>query len=301
MNLQHNLRVSQTLGVNASLLRAPLETILLFVFTLVAITNALLRPIKSSIESQGFSTSFMKTFDVNLAIWIAILIGSKLLMPVASVAQQNKISATTGLLNHTVLVAVLLLLLPPSSTLSWVSLAIFCAYYSVQYDQSSPQRAGLLILLFVALRDPLSQLVLTLLATPLLQFDAWAAIAIANIFEEGFQRTGNLLSNPSGFTLAVMTGCSSYHNISYALLAWYALVRSQRYNWTTRVSVDALSLCLLLLLTNLVRLAVMAQSPDLYELMHHGIGCYLIDSIQVALTFIFVIRSLRHEQAKVVI
>ena len=69
-----------------------------------------------------------------------------------------------------------------------------------------------------------------------------------------------------------MSGCCSFRNVSLAVLSWVALTKLERPQWyPLDVAVLALAAgCQIVL--NVVRIYLMALSPDMYTYWHVGTG-----------------------------
>ncbi|MEL7485904.1 MAG: hypothetical protein AAGJ87_01685, partial [Pseudomonadota bacterium] len=117
------------------------------------------------------------------------------------------------------------LLLAPIAMASWLALGLVAFAYRARAAATERTRAGAEILLMNAARVPVTTAALSLLAGPLLAFDAAAAGAMLALI--GGDRTvdGNVVLNGDGHALLVMTGCTSYSNIGFSLLAWFAATR----------------------------------------------------------------------------
>jgi exosortase/archaeosortase family protein len=95
----------------------------------------------------------------------------------------------------------------------------------------------------------------------------------------------NIITGPSGFGILVYTGCSSFHNLSLALLCWVTMSRLHQENWRTRDFVTGGVVAATMILLNLVRLCLMAWNIDLFHYWHDGMGAEIF-AIGASLTIL---------------
>ena len=109
---------------------------------------------------------------------------------------------------------------------------------------------------------------LTVAAPPLLKIDAYLVSALM-----GTKQTGNVVAFIDGVhSMQIWPGCSSFHNISQAALAWIALSQILDRNLGLR---DAFRCGLAIAsaaAVNLGRLSLMAISQEYFDTVHGPIG-----------------------------
>lgn len=261
----------------------------MFVFT-VGLINAMIRPILEHINEYGIRESLFGGFGISFIVWFALYCSFNLLHQSTS-SQINKRDIVISLI-------ALLLLCIPSALLSWVTLSIFAGYCSFFATALHTKlRNACLIMMAIALRVPLSDLCLKLSADAFLQFDAIATLTIVKTINPEITRQGNILIGSSGHELLIMTGCSSFTNVSLALLLWFAIVRTQILVWNQNFNLYILPLCILIMSVNIFRLSMMTLSVDLYYFYHDGLGAditntaILLIALLTALTAIHINKT----------
>lgn len=271
--------------LQAGIKTAPLLIILL----LVGISNALLRPMIAAFEAQSTGSWLAEGFGINAVIWLGLILGLIRVIQNAGNAPSTPLAITT---------ICLLLWLTPSTALAWVGLATLClsAVLFSQRSLGANLRAGLLILTAVALREPLCQLLLKLTISPLLTLDAWLVTSVAEWINPGYRRIDNLIVNPDGFQLLILTGCTSYANLSLILLCWISLTLYFSSTWKPAFWVHGLLLAAMSLVINILRLVVMSLDQNLYHLFHEGLGASLYGFMITALPLLFSYWSIHYER-----
>lgn len=164
----------------------------------------------------------------------------------------------------------------PDHRLCWGVLGIFATYLLLRANSISVRSAAI-ILSSLAVANFGGKLLLSLFAQPLVRFDAMATYALAKPFDLGLVVHHNTLITERDHTLVIMKGCSSVSNMSQALLAWAAIPRIFRPDFTAADWILAPCIALLVALINVVRMALMLVSEEWYLFFHYGYGGSAID------------------------
>lgn len=243
-------------------------------FSALAAITALIPASWLAIQQQGLFTALLNGLDRSPVVWLSLLacIGLVLRAP----KEPARLNSMT--LNQALLLSLLAaLLLIPVALLSWLicALAAWCWLQHTPVSQHC-RRAAAILLISAALREPLTQLFLNGFAAQILNFDTWLS-ALFLPSGESYQVNGNTINQSNGFSLLILTGCSAFTNLSLALLLWLTVMlwRHQHICWQD--SWRILLVCLLVLLLNGIRLALMATGPDLYHFLHDGAGAQITD------------------------
>jgi exosortase/archaeosortase family protein len=82
----------------------------------------------------------------------------------------------------------------------------------------------------------------------------------------------DIITVPSGHSIEILAGCCSLRNVSLASLCWVALTKLERPIWS-RYDITILAAAAgFQILLNVVRIYLMAMSPDMYLYWHDGMG-----------------------------
>ena len=242
------------------------RTVDLTVLTLVAL-NGLAGPVWQASANQGWLAATLGLFGVSAVVWIAL--------GLAAIQLSQGAVSRSPVIWPALLVGVACLI--PSAQVAWAAGACWFTFRILQ-DRIGGGRvhAGCLIALALCVRTPATWLLTTLLAEPMLQFDAVLAGWLAGFAAPITAIEGNIVINESGHRLFVMTGCSSWNNLSLALLFWFSMTRgllpadSQPPLW------QGAAIGVTVVLINIIRLSIMAQSPDMYHWLHDGSGADVV-------------------------
>ena len=76
----------------------------------------------------------------------------------------------------------------------------------------------------------------------------------------------NVITGPGGYGIVVYTGCSSFDNLSLAMLCWVTISRLRHQNWRSRDLVTGGAVAAAMSVLNFARLCLMAWNIDLFRL-----------------------------------
>jgi len=163
-------------------------------------------------------------------------------------------------------------------------------------------------IMFIARRDPrvasIGQLLLALVSYRVLGkliFDLIAPVIlpIETIIVEkmllpfgNFTRLGSEIISPSGFTIFIELPCSAFHNITVVTLIWLGLIKIVKLEFTPSDWWALAAMVGATIILNTVRIALMAQSEEMWEYWHNGHGVAIAST--VILVSILIISVLFH-------
>jgi exosortase/archaeosortase family protein len=82
----------------------------------------------------------------------------------------------------------------------------------------------------------------------------------------------NLIRGPNGYGVAILAGCSSFHNLSLAMLCWLTVSRWRHQDWRARDFAIGAVIGGTMIVFNIARICLMAWNIDLYHYWHDGTG-----------------------------
>jgi hypothetical protein len=133
-------------------------------------------------------------------------------------------------------------------------------------------RAAGAVFLAIASQQFWGRLILSALGPELVNFDA-AMVGEAMIHTvRGSTWHDNIITAPSGYSIVVLQGCSSFSNVSTALLAWVSFGRLERARWLPRDLFVGAAIVVSQIALNVARMYLMAQSYAGYLYWHDGDG-----------------------------
>jgi hypothetical protein len=163
-------------------------------------------------------------------------------------------------------------LLVPSSGFSAIAVMALGAWELLRRPRDFNYRAGVIVFIAVGARELWVATVMKMLSPWLLHVDAVLTRTTLGLLGHPSVVTGNLIETDQGMVLAVLMTCSSFANISLALLTWLVLTRWQRPRFQRRDLMATLLVTLAVIVINLSRLTVMGLGPVDYALAHGPIG-----------------------------
>jgi exosortase/archaeosortase family protein len=171
-----------------------------------------------------------------------------------------------------VIVALCLLLFVPTNLMIWVA-ATGVALYLWSVSAGDPKlRAAAIVLAALAVQEFWGHILFDLIAFPLLRAEAAVVGTLLEIVRPGTVWHDNTVMAPSGFGIVIATTCSSFHNLSLAMLCWLTVSRLQHQDWRARDFAIGGAIGVTMILFNIARLCLMGWDIELYHYWHDGIG-----------------------------
>lgn len=251
----------------------------------LAAFNALLPASLLALHQQGFMDAAASGFGRSFIVWLSLFTCLALLVKAAkylSLEQptRRQIATKVSLTDTLCLLLLALALLVPVALFSWLICSLCCLVWLARSSTATKaarlRRAAALLLLSIAAREPITQVLLHSFSAEILGFDTWlSGLLLAG--DEQFSLRGNTINHQDGFSLVILTGCSAFTDLSLALLLWLTamLWLHQRLRWQDSYRIVLITL--LILATNATRLALMATGEQLYRFLHDDFGAQLFD------------------------
>ncbi|MFB9951361.1 hypothetical protein ACFFP0_21140 [Rhizobium puerariae] len=229
----------------------PLYSILI----LCAFGNAVFDDIRKTVVEDGVVPAMLTGGDVHPVLIFSVL------WTAWTVWRAPLDAALPRWAERAILIAVALFLYIPLGWFSWVALTILGIRILL-----SDRTLGMLC---IYLTVPKFWGLMTVMAigTPVLSIDAYVTALAA-----GYGNSGNFVVPGDGNDpVLILWACSSFHGISYMLLAWLAFSAVKKISPLRYPGWLALGLVGVVLI-NWARLFAMIRFMDLYEPLHHGMA-----------------------------
>ena len=138
------------------------------------------------------------------------------------------------------------------------------------------------LLLAVAFYEWIGPICFHLLSPLVLEIESFAVQMLLSPLG-GFTRDNLMISNANGHGIFIEEGCSAFHNLSLATLIWISLVKLDSLeltplHWRLFALMAAATVAL-----NTIRIAMMAQSFEMYDYWHNGFGAQLVSFAMLAI------------------
>jgi hypothetical protein len=165
-----------------------------------------------------------------------------------------------------------LLVLLPTSRMIWVA-ALGIGAYLIVFSSGDPKlRAAGIVLGALAVQQFWGHVFFDLIASPLLRAETAVVGTVLDITHPGTVWHDNVVTRPNGYGIILFGDCSSFHNLSLALLCWTALTSLRLDHWQSRAIIGAVLVGGVMILLNFIRIYLMALNIDYYYYWHDQAG-----------------------------
>ena len=165
-----------------------------------------------------------------------------------------------------------LLLFLPASRFIWIAATGIALYLWVFNSGDRNMRAAGIVLAALAVQQFWGHIFFSLVAFPLLRAETAVVGTMLEVTRPGTLWQDNVITGPSGYGIIIYTGCSSFHNLSLALLCWVTLTRLRMLEWRGSDFKNGILVAVVMILLNLTRIYMMGLNFDLYYFWHQGMG-----------------------------
>ncbi len=175
--------------------------------------------------------------------------------------------------------------LVPSSTVSWLGVALYGAWRATQSQGEA--RVGAALFSALGVTALWSSVLMNWFAGPITAVEAQFVTGLLQLVRTDVSVSANLMGVVGGHQVLLLPACASVYLIPKAIVALGALVVFMGAKMDLRRFLTlALSTVVVLALLNWVRLAVMTMSYELYDLAHGPIGANIFDLLQTAVIIV---------------
>ncbi len=169
-------------------------------------------------------------------------------------------------------IALFLVDLLPGYRVLWLAATTSTAFLLITAGDDAKTRAAATVLAALAAQGLWGPVLFNLLSVPLLNADAAIVGVALEATQNGIAWHGNVIELGNDKSLEVYNACSSFHNISLAMLCWVTLTKLERPNWVRTDFLVGAFACVMMILFNACRLYLMARNFDAFEYWHTGTG-----------------------------
>ena len=193
-----------------------------------------------------------------------------------------------------VIATLCLLLFLPTTRSIWIAALGIAIYLWIFSGGDLRVRAAGTVLGALSVQEFWGHVFFNLVAVPLLHVETAVVGTLLETARPGTMWQDNVITGPNGFGIIVYTGCSSFHNLSLAMLCWLTVSKLRNQSWSNRDLVVGSAVGATIVLLNVMRLFLMAWDIDLYHYWHDGVGAEIFGigaSITILLISLFGSRS----------
>lgn len=261
------------------------RSILFAVLLGVGLLNGFAYRISEAMQQQGVAGAVFSTFGVSAVVWVASAIAIDLISRDRSRASKRDLRvAALAFVAFAV----------PIAPLAWIALTVLSIHLVRTSVRGSPAWRGAWIACGVTGSTFWAPGFLKVFSGPILAVDAAMVSIVLRL-----PRSGNLLALGDGQgSLWIAPACSSFANLSLAVLAWLTVIRAAQLPVTPRRLAWCLAGCAAVVIVNVVRIGAIALHPEWYEIIHGPAGAAAVGWITliVIATFGFGAAGVRDER-----
>jgi exosortase/archaeosortase family protein len=251
---------------------------------ILALVNGLAARVIQGVTHLDLSELAVAAMRVSAVVWFACFAAMSLVLRSNGAEQVRTVDLLVGL-------GVLFLVAVPFPQSSWFALTALAVYVLRTWQAGSTMRRSALI--FLAITAPMcwGPFLLHAFARPFLWADA---LFVSNFI--GTEQTGNLVkfADGSGY-FQIFPECSSYHNISLALLAWISISQFVEHEWSPKDLFWCLLAALSVLTVNVIRIGLIGLYRDHFETIHGAFGSAVTDCVSLSLILAICLLGVRRE------
>ena len=181
--------------------------------------------------------------------------------------------------------ALCLLIFVPTNRMIWIAATGIGIYIWIFNGGDLKLRGAGVVLTALSVQEFWGHNFFDLVAIPLLHAETAVVGTMLEATQGGTGWQENVITGPNGHGIIIYPFCSSFHNLSLALLCWVTVSRLRYQNWQARDLVMGCIIAGTMILLNVGRLYMMALSADLYHFWHDGTG-YQIFAVGASLTIL---------------
>jgi hypothetical protein len=185
----------------------------------------------------------------------------------------------------------------PDDNAAWVGLSALAAFVFFTFPKDRSLRAAAVVMLALATQLFWGRILFELVAFQIEVFDAKLAAGLLSLLHQSVTLKDNFIGTAS-HQIVIYEACTSFHNISIAMLAWVAITKFIRLEWRASDLATAAVLIVVTVAMNSLRLFLMASSaPDLLDYWHTGTGSQIINASLSAMIAIICLLGVRRSAA----
>jgi hypothetical protein len=172
----------------------------------------------------------------------------------------------------------------------WVAATGVAIYLLICSRGDLSMRASGIVLAALSVQEFWGHVFFQLITMPLLRAETAVVGKMLQLTRGGTIWYDNMISTQSGHGIVLYPYCSSFHNLSLALLCWVTLTRLRYLTWRGNDFVLGGLVAGMMILLNTTRLYLMAFDVDAYHFWHEGIGSIIFEvgaSISVLLLTLY--------------
>jgi exosortase/archaeosortase family protein len=249
----------------------------------VLIANAVATKVITAVADQGAPAALAGGLGLSWAFWLSFALCIRLALLEEDRALRPKDLWVCG--------ACLLAALIPVSHVSAFACTVLALVILLDRTRGVFLKASAWVLLAISVQLLWSRLTMLLFIGPIAALDAHLVSLIIQAPVQG--NTVQFADGARG--MSILGACTSVQNASIALMLFVAIVRTFRPAPVRSEIYMLIGLFLSVVVINIARLAVMAQSMAMFRLVHGDVGWGLVNAFITVTALLWAVMSVRRE------
>jgi len=175
----------------------------------------------------------------------------------------------------------------PTSRMIWVAATGIAIYLWLCSAGDLKLRAAGIVLAALSVQELWGHLFFQLVSFPLLRAETAIVGTMLEAVRPGTVWQDNAIIAPNGYGIVIIGNCSSFHNLSLAMLCWLTVGKLCNQSWRVRDFVIGGAVGGTMILFNIARLCFTGWNINLYHFWHDGIGAEIF-AIGASLTILLI-------------
>jgi hypothetical protein len=172
-----------------------------------------------------------------------------------------------------------------------VALTVLAVYCGTRKD-SELRTAGAL-LFALAVHELWSRGIFAAFAPEFVRVDAGLVGSLVKLTHPDAVWNGNMIATSDAHAIVIEEGCSSFANVSLAVLCWLSMTTLERSKVKKVDLLVVIPVIAMQIFLNVARIYLMALSPPMYEYWHNGLGAQIYANGASVLTIGMTLLGLR--------
>lgn len=228
------------------------------------------------LDLTSFSAFFQSLSDQNYIYWFGCYVT---LYRLSRSDAQAPARRTDWYFASAVLVAILLSSFVAYRFAIGLIATVLALYLFALRREDRELKAASIVLLALSAHLVWGPILFQLVTPELLNADAAVVGTMLKLVRPDIIWNGTTFQTPGSFAISLVGACSSFHNLSTALLACAAATMFSRTGWIRQDLVKLAVAIVVMILMNAARICLMAWSPAAYEFWHDGSGAPILNVV----------------------
>jgi hypothetical protein len=259
----------------------------LFVFTLALFSVVGAERVVSA-NLISLQSAISALLEINAGELLAII-------AIYSVLKSNRTTIVLTKVDLTTVSACAIFFLLPERHLPFLGSTLAGVYLWRRYRRDDPLASVGQLWVAISAHEVWGPLFFKIVSAPIIKMEVVVIAMVGQLLGFGLSVDGVILRSPTGWGVFMMEACSSFHNVSLAVLVWLSLLKLSAAA-ISRPNLVALGVgvCAIICL-NVLRILFMTRSAEAYHYWHEGSGALIFSCLALAAVALPTMISVRQK------